>query len=544
MSESSYTLTETQLYDLELLLNGALDPLKTYMCEKDYYSILETMHLADGTLFPLPIVLRLPSNQTPKLGVNLSLKDHQGITLAKLTIIETFKPNVEKEATAIYGCLDDNHDEIRKLLTSNDICVSGILEKVRLPIHYDFKHIRLTPYQTKRFFKDNNWKTVVGFQTRNPMHRSHYELTRYAMNEISPDCKLLLHPVVGPTQSGDIPYRYRVKCYQQILKHYPTNSVLLSLLPLAMRMAGPREAVLHALIRKNYGCTHFIVGRDHAGPSKRKKDGSTYFGPYDAQDLLKSVSEELGIEIVTSEFIVYEPETSKYYQLSKVPKGLTPLNISGTQLRQALQDGTEIPNWFSFKDVVDILRKSVKKGFCMYFTGLSGSGKSTIANALKVRLEEFILDKEITILDGDQIRLHLSKGLTFSKEDRSMNVRRIGYVASEIVKHGGICLVANIAPFKEDRDWNRELISKYGGYFEVFVSTSLEQCEKRDLKGLYKMAREGKIKKFTGISDPYEEPENADFVINSSDSTNIADLVQYLIDGMKVRGYIAAGDGL
>jgi sulfate adenylyltransferase len=311
-----------------------------------------------------------------------------------------------------------------------------------------------------------------------------------------------------------------------------------------MRMAGPREAVLHALIRKNYGCTHFIVGRDHAGPSKRKKDGTTYFGPYDAQDLLKSVSEELGIEIVTSEFIVYEPETSKYYQLSKVPKGLTPLNISGTQLRQALHDGTEIPEWFSFKDVVEILRKSVKKGFCMYFTGLSGSGKSTLANALKVRLEEFMLEKEVTILDGDQIRLHLSKGLTFSKEDRSMNVRRIGYVASEIVKHGGICLVANIAPFKEDRDWNREMISKYGGYFEVFVSTSLEQCEKRDLKGLYKMAREGKIKKFTGISDPYEEPDNADFVINSSDSANIADLVQYLIDGMKVRGYIGAGDGL
>lgn len=542
------TLTTAQQCDLELLLNGGFAPLTSYLREKEYLSVLNTLHLpsptstkkeegegaANGDLWPIPICLRVDRKVKEQLssGDEVQLKDEQGFLLATLSLEEIYPVNGELEAKSIYGCLDQTHEQIKELLTQERYCLAGSLKREQLPIHYDFLQLRKTPSQMKQLFVERGWNTVIGFQTRNPMHRSHYELTKLCQKMVGEECKLLLHPVVGPTQSGDIDYRVRVRCYQQILNHYDQDSVELSLLPLAMRMAGPREAMLHALIRKNYGCTHFIVGRDHAGPSVKREDGTSFFGPYDAQQLLEEHKEELGIQIVTSEFVVYEPTTEKYYQLSKVPEGLKPVNISGTRLREMLATGEEIPEWYSYPDVVAELKRSVvpvsERGYCVYFTGLSGSGKSSLANALKVRLEELESKRKVSILDGDQVRLHLSKGLGFSKEDRSTNVKRIGYVASEIVKHGGVCLAANIAPYKEDREWNRKIISQYGKYIEVFVNTSLGVCEERDVKGLYKLAREGKIKQFTGISDPYEKPTDAELVINSID--NINQLVDQVVE--------------
>ena len=349
------------------------------------------------------------------------------------------------------------------------------------------------------------------------MHRSHIELTLNSLKSVGENTKLMIQPVVGVTQDCDINYHTRIRCYRKILKYYPENTTILSLLPLSMRMAGPREALWHALIRQNYGCTHFIVGRDHAGPSSKTKEGNPFYDSFGAHKLLKEHENELTIKVVTSQFVVYVEELKEYFTMDKIPEGHKPSHISGTQLRNALVNDTEIPAWYSDPEVITELKKDTppmnKRGLCLYFTGLSGAGKSTIANALYSRLLELENSRNITVLDGDTVRLNLSKELGFSKKDRSTNVRRIGYVASEIVKHRGICLCANIAPYKDDRDYNRKLINSYGKYIEVFVNTPLQTCENRDVKGLYQLARQNIIKEFTGISDPYEEPENAEILL-------------------------------
>ena len=348
-----------------------------------------------------------------------------------------------------------------------------------------------------------------------------------------------MHPVVGITQDCDIDYYTRVRCYKRLIAKYQEGEVLLSLLPLNMRMAGPREALWHALIRKNYGCTHFIVGRDHAGPSYKTKEGGNFYGPYDAHKLLLEHEKEIGIKVVLSKNIVFIKELQEFSVEDKVPKDMTILNISGTQQREMLKEGAEIPAWFSWPDIIEELRKEFrsdnKKGLCIYLVGLSGSGKSTIANFLISKLKEIETERKITLLDADIIRLNLSKGLGFSKEDRSTNVRRIGYVASEIVKHGGIVICANIAPYEEDRLFNRKQISQYGKYIEVFVNTSLECCERRDIKGLYKMARDGKILNFTGVNDPFEIPLTSDLLLdgdetNFSISYNLAKILEKIYD--------------
>jgi sulfate adenylyltransferase len=405
---------------------------------------------------------------------------------------------------------------------------------------FDFQEDRMTPEQTRIFFADNDWSTIIGFQTRNPMHRSHLELTKYAMKQVNnDDTKLLIQPIVGVTQECDIDYYTRVKCYKLIMKEYPEGSAKLSLLPLSMRIAGPREAMWHALIRKNYGCTHFIVGRDHAGPSSKKKNGDSFYGPYDAHELLEKHTDEIGIEIVKSKMIVYVKDTQDYMPIDEVPEGMEVLNISGTEQRRMLRNSEEIPSWFTYPSIVEELRKSVvpldKRGFCIYLIGLSGSGKSTIANTLKNKLQELV-DRPISILDGDIVRKNLSKGLGFSKEDRSTNVKRIGYVASEIVKHRGIAICSNIAPYEEDRLENRKLISEHGGYIEVYVNTPLETCEDRDVKGLYKLARQGVIKEFTGISDPFEKPEHSEIVLN--DCKNLQGSIDTIINKLKELKYL------
>ena len=540
----SVTLNARQLCDLELLLNGGFAPLNGFLDEADYNSVVENMRLTSGKLWPMPIVLAITESQAQELRNEeyLTLKDEQGLPLA---IIKSniYKPDLKKECKMVYGTNDDNHPYVKIIMSQPDsYYIGGPLQRIQLPVHYDFQDIRLTPQETRQYFKQNNWNTVVGFQTRNPMHRSHMELTKYALSCTNdPNAKLLLHPVVGVTQSCDVDYHTRVRCYKKLISHYPPNLVKLSLLPLSMRMAGPREALWHALVRQNYGCTHFVVGRDHAGPSFKTKEGNSFYGPYDAHQLLEKHADELKIQVVKSQMIVYVEELNEYMRIDQVPEGKTVLNISGTQQRQLLRDGAEIPSWFSFPDVVEELRKSFRptylKGFCLYFVGLSGSGKSTIANAVKSRLLELESERNITVLDGDVVRLHLSKGLGFSRQDRSINVQRIGYVASEIVKHHGIVLCANIAPYNDDRNTNRQRIQANGGYVEIYVKTDINVCEQRDVKGLYKLARAGVIKEFTGVSDPFEEPSNPELVLDGG-AESLQDNVDQVIAKLQELGYV------
>ena len=527
--------------DLEMILNNGFEPLEGFLEEEDYHCVLDKMHLKNGKLWPMPIVLPIDSELVDKFKLSeskeLILINKENLPLAKIDNPTFYKPDVEKECLSVFKSLDDNHPFIKYTLSNkNKFYVGGKVSSINGVPHFDFCEHRLTPAYTKKYFKDNNWKTVVGFQTRNPMHRSHYELTKYAMRVAGEDAKLLLHPVVGVTQACDVNYHTRVRCYKKLINHYDDNTVLLSLLPIAMRMAGPREALWHALIRQNYGCTHFVVGRDHAGPSYKKKDGTNFFGPYDAHELIESVEDEISIRVVKSQWIVYVKNLDCYKPMDKITEEDEVLNISGTKQRELLNKGLPIPDWFTFPDIAEELKKSYKpineQGFCIYLVGLSGSGKTTIMKALESRLRE--LDtRYITCLDGDVVRQHISKGLGFSKEDRSTNVRRIGYIASEIVKHNGIVLAANIAPYSDDRDWNKEIIGN--NYIECFVNTSLEVCEQRDCKGLYKLARKGVIANFTGISDPFEEPENPDI---SLEFDSIENQVNIILNYLKQKGLI------
>ena len=484
-------LDEREKCDLECLFNGSFTPLNEYMTLQQYEKCL-----SDPSWYPIPIVCSVESEL--ELGSTLSLKDVTGLVYATLDVHECWKPDLEAEWQAVFGCTDDTHPYIKYQQTKGKWYVSGTLSKQTTITHLSFQEYHRTPEEVRKL------GSFIGFQTRNPLHRSHIELIKKSAENLP----VLLHPVEGVTQECDIPFPVRMACYKQTLKYL--GNATLSILTLSMRMAGPREAVWHAMIRKNYGCTHFIVGRDHAGPSYKKKDGSSFYGSLDAQILAKSFEDKIGIKIVTSEEVVYCEDVQQYMSLSE-SVGHDVKNISGTKFRSMLESNEDIPEWYSYPEVLKPLKEfyTKQKGYCFYFVGLSGSGKSTLANAFKGKLAEVFPSREVTLLDADEIRTHLSKGLGFSKEDRSTNVRRIGYIASEIVRHGGIVLVANIAPYQEDREFNKQLISKYGNYIEIFVDTPLEICEERDVKGLYKQARSGILKGFTGISDPFERPEKS-----------------------------------
>jgi len=540
------TLNSRQICDLELLINGGFNPLEGFLKKNDYESVLKNMRLADGSLWTMPITLAITSTDAEKLKHcdTVTLKDPTGLNICTMDISgedSIYKYDWQEEAKYVFGTDDTNHPYTKILKEQYEkgykYYLGGKIIKGIIPPHFDFLEHRLSPSQTKEFFKKNNWKKVIGFQTRNPMHKSHYFLTQKALQDAGEDAKLLLHPVVGVTQECDVNYHTRVRCYKKLLNHYQEDTVKLSLLPLSMRMAGPREAVWHAQIRKNYGCTHFVVGRDHAGPSYKTKDGESFFGPYDAQELLLKHADEIGIKVLYSKFIVYalpkDGGEGVYMQIDKIDREKYDIqNISGTQQRELLNQGKDIPEWFTFPDVVKELKLEYKpvnqRGLCLYFVGLSGSGKTTLAKAVEAKLRELIRDKQITYLDGDIVRTHLSKGLGFSREDRSTNVRRIGYVASEVVKHGGLSICANIAPYQEDRLYNRKIISNQGNYIQIWVNTSLEECENRDCKGLYKLARAGKIKEFTGISDPFETPDDSDLIVDGTKDLN--ELVNIVIN--------------
>jgi sulfate adenylyltransferase len=538
----SLDLTPRQICDLELLMNGGFNPLKGFLSRADYDSVVETMRTTDGALWPIPVTLDVSEDFAAKVepGQDIALRDQEGVILATMTVTDKWVPNKVREAEMVFGADDIAHPAVNYLHhRAGKVYLGGPVTGIQQPVHYDFKGRRDTPNELRAFFRKMGWTRIVAFQTRNPLHRAHQELTFRAAREAQ--ANLLIHPVVGMTKPGDVDHFTRVRCYEAVLDKYPSSTTHLSLLNLAMRMAGPREALWHAIIRKNHGLTHFIVGRDHAGPGKNSA-GKDFYDPYAAQELVRQHQAEIGIEMVDFKQMVFVQEKAQYYPIDEVPEGCTVLDISGTELRRRLREGLEIPDWFSFPEVVKELRRTspprAKQGFTVFFTGFSGSGKSTIANALMVKLME-MGGRPVTLLDGDVVRKHLSSELGFSKEHRDINIKRIGYVASEITKNGGIAICAPIAPYAATRREVREMIEAYGAFIEVHVATSIEECERRDRKGLYKLAREGKIKEFTGISDPYDIPANPELRVET-ENVDVDNCAQQVVLKLEAMGLIRA----
>ncbi|CAN5881452.1 bifunctional sulfate adenylyltransferase/adenylylsulfate kinase [soil metagenome] len=537
---TSLTLDERGLCDLELLATGAFSPLRGFLNQADYQRVVGEMRLADGTLWPLPVTLPVTPGDGVAEGKPLALRDVSGNLMAFLHVEEIYSYDKKAEAQGAYGSNDAKHPSVAYLQKQPEHYAAGRLEVLRTPPHYDFVELRHTPAELRKHFEALGWSKVVAFQTRNPLHRAHEELTKRAAEQIGGG--LLIHPVVGVTKPGDVDHFTRVRCYRALVdNYYEPGSVVLSLLPLAMRMAGPKEALLHAIIRRNHGCTHFIVGRDHAGPGNDSQ-GQPFYGPYDAQEAMKAHKDELGIEMIDFKLMVYLPDEERYSPVDEVPQGVRTADISGTQVRDDyLAKGLQLPEWFSRPAVAEILNEAnppkFRQGLTIWFTGLSGSGKSTIAHALIERLAEF--GRNVSALDGDEIRTHLSKGLGFSKEDRDTNIRRVGYVAGLVNQHNGTTICSVISPYRETRDDARKL--SQGRFIEVFCDTPLDVCEQRDVKGLYAKARaavaSGKPMGFTGVDDPYEPPLNAEVTLDTS-KLSVEQCTNRIIEKLVELGYI------
>ncbi|KIO31259.1 hypothetical protein M407DRAFT_14111 [Tulasnella calospora MUT 4182] len=522
-------LSERQLCDLELIINGGFSPLEGFMDEKDYNSVVETMRLADRTLFPIPVTLDVSEAERDELdikpGRRLTLRDpRDDQALAILNVSDVYRPDKAKEAERVLGADDIAHPSVAYLRNrAKDLYVGGSIQAIQLPTYHDYVSLRFTPSELRAHFKKMAWRKVVAFQTRNPMHRAHRELTvRAARQRLA---NVLIHPVVGMTKPGDVDHYTRVRVYQAIMPKYPNGMAHLALLPLAMRMAGPREAVWHAIIRKNYGATHFIVGRDHAGPGKNSH-GEDFYGPYDAQTLVTEFKDELAIEMVPFQMMTYIPSLEEYQPIDEVPKGVATLNISGTELRHRLKRGAAIPEWFSYADVVKALRESypprTKQGFVLFLTGLYNSGKDSIARALQVTLNQQG-GRSVSLLLGETVRSELSSELGFSVEDRHKNIQRIAFVSAELSRAGAAVIAAPIAPYERSRAAARDHVVSSAGpggnFFLIHVATPLEVAEKTDRKGVYAKARRGEIKGFTGIDDVYEPPKAADITVDTSQQT-------------------------
>ncbi len=527
----SLQVSERIVCDLELLATGAFSPLDRFMGQADYQRVLDEMRLADGTLFPLPITLPVEPNADIQAGRDIALRNAKNELLAIITVEEIYPWDKQECAQKAFGSTDMRHPLVAEMVRWGELNISGKLQVLQLPTHYDYKDLRLTPAQVRERLAGFGHQNVVAFQTRNPLHRVHEELTKRAAESV--DGVLLLHPVVGMTKPGDVDHFTRVRTYKALAEnHYDPDRILLSLLPLAMRLAGPREAIWHAIIRRNYGANHLIVGRDHAGPGK-DSTGKPFYGPYDAQEMVAQYEAELGVRMIPFLQFVYLPEEDRYEEISRVPAGAKTADISGTQVRDDyLNAGRLLPEWFTRPEVAEILAESYpprhKQGVCIWFTGLSGAGKSTTAEVLTQLLLEF--GKTLTVLDGDVVRTHLSKGLGFSKEDRDTNIRRIGWVAAEITRHGGTTICAAISPYRAIRNEIRAMVGS-DHFVEVFVDTPLEVCEQRDYKGMYAKARRGEIKGFTGIDDPYEAPEHPEITLDTVNNTpeeNARKIIDYL----------------
>jgi sulfate adenylyltransferase len=535
----SLQLSARSLCDLELLAVGAFSPLDGFMREPDYTRVLDEMRLADGTLFPIPITLPVAAELNLPVGQDVALRDTKNDLIAVMTIEEAFNWNREREATKVFGTTDALHPLVAEMENWGGTYVAGKLRVLRLPKHFDFVDLRRTPAEVRSLLGKLGNARTVAFQTRNPIHRAHEELTKRAAAAIGGT--LLIHPVVGMTKSGDVDHFTRVRIYQALMeKYYDQSRTVLSLLPLAMRMGGPREALWHAIIRRNYGASHFIVGRDHAGPGMDSR-GRPFYGPYDAQELLQRHEREIGVSMVPFQELVYVPSESRYEERDRVPAGTPVASVSGTEVRtQYLGKGIKLPEWFTRPEIAAILAEVYpayhQSGVCVWFTGLSGAGKSTIADILALMLME--RGRQATVLDGDVVRTHLSKGLGFSKEDRDTNIRRIGFVAAEIVRHNGMVVCAAVSPYRLTRNECRAAVGD-DKFIEVFVDTPLDICEQRDVKGMYAKARRGEIKGFTGVDDPYEAPLNPELRLTTADCAP-EDNARKIIDYLQERGFLRA----
>jgi sulfate adenylyltransferase len=536
-------LSERHLCDLELILNGGFSPLEGFMTQADYDGVVANNRLASGVLFSMPITLDVNQAQIDALGIKpgarITLRDSRDDHhLAILTVDDVYRPDKVKEAIEVFGSDDDTHPGIKHLFSiAQEFYVGGKVEAINRLEHYDFLDLRFTPSELRSHFDKLGWQKVVAFQTRNPMHRAHRELTVRAAR--SQQANVLIHPVVGLTKPGDIDHFTRVRVYKALLPRYPNGMAALALLPLAMRMGGPREAVWHAIIRKNHGATHFIVGRDHAGPGKNK-NGKDHYGPYDAQHLVQKYQEELGIKMVEFQEMIYIPGKDEYMPANEIPEGTQTMNISGTELRNRLKTGKEIPEWFSYPEVVKVLREQNplprEKGFTVFMTGYQNSGKDQIARALQTTLNQGG-GRPVSMLLGETVRSELSTELGFSRQDRDRNISRIAFVASELTKAGAAVIAAPIAPFEDARVQARELIEKSGPFFLVHVATPLEYCEKTDRRGIYAAARKGEVKGFTGVDDPYENPAKPDLVVDL-EKQNVRSIVHEIILLLESRGLL------
>jgi sulfate adenylyltransferase len=542
----STTLSQRQLCDLELLMNGAFSPLRGFMSQDMYESVLRDMRLPDGLSWSIPINLDVPSTVAEKLQIGgyLGLNDAEGFLLAVLHINAVWKPDKKLEAEFVYGTNSMTHPGVRYLYEqTHESYVGGEVEGVQLPAHYDFETLRDTPEELRRLFEKHGWRHVVAFNTSKPMHRLHRDITLRAAKEAQ--ANILLHPAVGMTKPGDLHYYARVHCYQAIRHYYPHSLAMLSLLPMAVRMAGPREALLNAIVRQNYGCSHFIVGPEHAAPPDVRLGGKRFYPKYAAQELVEQYQDKLGIRMIPIKEMMYVSEDDQFLPIDQINReGKKGVLFTESDLYQHLADNREIPAWYSFPDVIAELRKVCpprsRQGITLFFTGLSGAGKSTIAKILYAKFIE-AGGRPVTLLDGDIVRKNLSSELGFSKEHRDLNVKRIGFIASEITKNGGLAICAPIAPYAKTRRVVREQIEQHGAFIEIYVATPLEVCEARDRKGLYAKARKGQIKEFTGISDPYEVPENAEV---SLDTTQLSPMeaAQEIFLYLLREGYVDAGD--
>jgi sulfate adenylyltransferase len=534
----SLQLSDRSVCDLELLATGAFSPLDRFLDAANFRSVVSEMRLTGGQLWSIPISLPIPSDAELELDQEISLRDSRGEILALMTVEEVYEWDRDEVSREVFRTLDLRHPLVAEMHNWGRLNVSGTLRVLQLPRRFDFRELRLTPAQTRQQLSQLGHNNVVAFQTRNPLHRAHEELTKRAIDEVAGT--LLLHPVVGMTKPGDIDHFTRVRTYKALAdRYYQPDRILLSLLPLAMRLAGPREALWHALIRRNYGANYMIIGRDHASPGLNS-EGKAFYPPYAAQELVEKQSEEIGVKIIPFGELVYLPEEQRYEETSRIPLTTRTVNISGTDVREKyLEKGNPLPEWFTRPEVAEILADTYparhRQGVCIWFTGLSCAGKTTTAEVLTVLLQEY--GRQVTLLDGDVVRTHLSRGLGFSKEDRDLNIRRIGFVASEIVRHGGLVICAAVSPYRATRNDVRNMFAP-DRFVEVFVDTPLEVCELRDTKGMYTRARRGELKNFTGLDDPYEPPQHAEIRLETlkvSPEENANLILQYLLAHRFVR---------
>jgi sulfate adenylyltransferase len=547
-------LDPRELADLELIAVGAASPLTGFLGEGDYASVVERLRLADGTVWPLPFTLAVPEDARVGVepGAEVALHDSSGRLWGTIGVTDVFTRDPLHEARHVYGTEDPAHPGVAYLLARPRTLAGGPVRVLPLPTDLPFAEHRLTPRALRAAIAERGWTRVAGFQTRNPIHRAHEHLTKLALEFAD---GLVVHPLVGETKNDDVPAAVRFEAYETLLEaYYPPERTLLAAFPAAMRYAGPREALFHALARKNYGITHLIVGRDHAGVGR-------YYGPYEAQQIFDRFDRaEIGVAPLLFEPTFFCHACDTLASSRTCPHDETSrLELSGTRVREVLRGGGRLPVAFTRPEVAEVLRAhyargvgdghahgtpapqaapgvSAGGGYIVWLTGLSGAGKSTLAEALKARLAD---ERAVEILDGDEVRTYLSKGLGFSKEDRDTNIRRIGYVARLLARNGVAVVTAAISPYREVRDEVRRLAEADGiPFIEVFASASIEALTARDVKGLYAKAIRGEIAHFTGVSDPYEAPLRPE-VTAHSDRESVSSSLGRIVRALEERGLLA-----